>query len=98
MRSCLGPQVGWPHFHDAPCPKFGGMETETTKTIQIVVNGRLRQVPEGQSLAQILGILEVDPSRVAVELNRAIVSRPVWAQVTVGDGATLEIVQFVGGG
>jgi sulfur carrier protein len=98
MRSCLGPQVGWTHFHDAPRPKFGGMHTETTKTIQIVVNGRLREVPDGRSLSQILAILEVDPGRVAVELNRTIVSRPAWGQTTVGDGATLEIVQFVGGG
>jgi thiamine biosynthesis protein ThiS len=40
----------------------------------------------------------VDPARVAVELNRAIVQRQVWDQTMVGPGATLEIVQFVGGG
>jgi thiamine biosynthesis protein ThiS len=31
-------------------------------------------------------------------LNRSIVQRRGWDQATVGQGATLEIVQFVGGG
>ncbi len=74
------------------------MQTAATKTIQIVVNGQVREVPTGMSLAGILGFLEVDASRVAVELNRAIVSRQAWSESTVESGATLEIVQFVGGG
>ncbi|HMD49558.1 MAG TPA: sulfur carrier protein ThiS [Bryobacteraceae bacterium] len=74
------------------------MQTERTQTIQIVVNGQLREVPPGRSLSGILEFLEVDPARVAVELNRSIVSRHAWSDVTVGSGATLEIVQFVGGG
>jgi len=74
------------------------METETTKTIQIVVNGQLREVPAGKALSEILTLLEIDPSRVAVELNRTIVSRQNWDRVKVESAATLEIVQFVGGG
>lgn len=55
-------------------------------------------VPEGQSLAQILAWLEIVPDRVAVELDRRIVRRPDWDQTMVDPGASLEIVQFVGGG
>jgi thiamine biosynthesis protein ThiS len=69
-----------------------------TKEIQIVVNGQVRLVPEGRTLAQILAWLEIAPDRVAVELNRRIVRRPEWDETTVGPGAALEIVQFVGGG
>jgi thiamine biosynthesis protein ThiS len=69
-----------------------------TKEIQIVVNGQDRLVPEGRTLAQILGWLEIAPDRVAVELNRRIVRRPEWDETPVGPGAALEIVQFVGGG
>jgi sulfur carrier protein len=69
-----------------------------TKEIQIVVNGQVRTVPEGRTLAQILAWLEIAPDRVALELNRLIVRRPEWDETTVGPGATLEIVQFVGGG
>jgi len=69
-----------------------------TKDIQIVVNGQVRSAPEGRTLAQLLVILGVDPELVAVELNRTIVRKPDWDSTVVGPGATLEIVQFVGGG
>lgn len=74
------------------------MGTVRTKDIQIVVNGQVRQASDGQSLLELLLRLEVDPARVAVELNRSIVRREDWANTPVGSGATLEIVQFVGGG
>jgi len=74
------------------------MEAAATKTIQIVVNGQVRKVPPAKSLLETLDFLEIDPSRVAVELNRVIVSRAAWNDVRLDDGAALEIVQFVGGG
>jgi thiamine biosynthesis protein ThiS len=36
--------------------------------------------------------------RVAVELNRQIVSRAQWPETALNDGDHLEIVHFVGGG
>ncbi len=74
------------------------MTNVRTKDIQIVVNGQVRAVPEGQTLAELLVWLDIAPDRVAVELNRKIVRRPDWDGTTVGPAATLEIVQFVGGG
>ncbi len=74
------------------------MEDSATKTIQIVVNGQVRQAPGGQTLPELLRFLDVDPERVAVELNRRIVSRKDWPATIVDSGAVLEIVQFVGGG
>jgi sulfur carrier protein len=69
-----------------------------TKDIQIVVNGQLRAAPRSQSLNEFLAWLGVDPARVAVELNRSIIRREDWDKTEVVEGATLEIVQFVGGG
>lgn len=69
-----------------------------TKEIQIVVNGQLRAAAPGQSLSALLAGLAVDPSRVAVELNGSIIRREDWGRTEITDGATLEIVQFVGGG
>lgn len=69
-----------------------------TKHIEIVVNGLGRSVPEGLSLAQLLELLEIDPARVAVEMNKAIVRRPAWGRTRIASGAAFEIVQFVGGG
>ena len=74
------------------------MQVIQTNEIEIVVNGKSRSVREGQSLSELLVFLEVDPTRVAVELDRTIVPRKYWDQTKVGPGATLEIVQFVGGG
>jgi thiamine biosynthesis protein ThiS len=74
------------------------MAAATTNQIEIVVNGQARLAPAGYTLRQLLVWLEVDPARVAVELNRSIVPRQAWDESLVGPRATLEIVQFVGGG
>ena len=42
--------------------------------------------------------LDLDPQRVAIELNREIIRRQDWATMEVANGAEIEIVQFVGGG
>jgi sulfur carrier protein len=73
-------------------------EFSETKAIEIVLNGEPKRVPEGLSVLRLLHELGVDPERVAVELNRAIVRRPDWQERMVEGGASVEIVQFVGGG
>lgn len=75
-----------------------GMQLIQTKQIQIVVNGQTRQAPADQNLTGLLAFLDIDPSRVAIELNRSIIQRKDWEQTVIADGAALEIVQFVGGG
>ncbi len=69
-----------------------------TEQIEIVLNGRPVQVTCGMSVAGLLAALKIEGSRVAVELNREIVRREAWAATPVNGGATVEIVQFVGGG
>jgi thiamine biosynthesis protein ThiS len=66
--------------------------------IEITVNGVTRQTPAGLNVRALLEALGVTPDRVAVELNRSIVRKPDWENTVVPDGASLEIVQFVGGG
>jgi sulfur carrier protein len=66
--------------------------------IEIVVNGEARTTPGGQTVLGLLAELDLDPARVAVELNRGIVKQPLWATTEVPPGAQIEIVQFVGGG
>jgi len=74
------------------------METAETKTIEVVVNGSPKRVPRGLNVTALLRFLEIDPSRVAVELNREIVRKASWDATEVGEGAKLEVVWFVGGG
>jgi len=74
------------------------METSETKTIQVVLNGEPRSIPAGLTVDRLLVFLEMDPSRVAVELDGVIVRKPDWTTSGVRDGAQLEVVWFVGGG
>ncbi len=53
---------------------------------------------EGLTIVDLLAELGLRPDRVAVEMNRAIVKQPRWADTAIPPGAELEIVQFVGGG
>lgn len=74
------------------------MESAETKTIEIVVNGEPRRVPQGLFLDGLIVWLEIDPSRVAVERNLAIARKTDWPATRVEAGDRLEIVWFVGGG
>jgi thiamine biosynthesis protein ThiS len=66
--------------------------------MNVTLNGEVREIPEGQSLAELISSLGLDPARVAVELDRVIVRRPDWAATRLAAGAHLEVVHFVGGG
>jgi len=66
--------------------------------IEIVVNGEQQSAPEGQTILELLKKLQIDPERVAVELDRRIVRAPLWSDTVLRHGSQLEIVQFVGGG
>ena len=66
--------------------------------IDITVNGEPRAASDGQTILDLLYQLDLDPSRVAVELDRRIVKQPLWGGTPLRAGARIEIVQFVGGG
>ena len=74
------------------------MNSSAANSIQITVNGQPRAVPGGLKLPDLLEILGVDPTRVAIERNRKIVRRPEWPATPVEAGDELEVVWFVGGG
>jgi thiamine biosynthesis protein ThiS len=67
-------------------------------SIPITVNGEARHASDGQTVLGLLQELQLDPARVAVELDRRIVKQPLWRETTLHAGAQIEIVQFVGGG
>lgn len=67
-------------------------------TISISVNGEHRRVTAGITIADLAAELGLEPTRVAVERNMAIVPRSTLAETPVEDGDDYEIVTFVGGG
>jgi thiamine biosynthesis protein ThiS len=70
----------------------------TQTTLGIRINGEHRRVPAGTTIAGMIAELGLDPQRVAVERNLAIVPRSTIAEMSVEDGDNFEIVHFVGGG
>lgn len=66
--------------------------------MQIVLNGQPQDIPSGLTLLDLLTRLRIDPEKVAVELNRDIIRRAQWNSRKVEEGASIEVVQFVGGG
>lgn len=65
--------------------------------MQIIVNGETATITE-MSVLDYLRSLEIDPARVAVELNLDILPKARYAETAISDGDRIEIVHFVGGG
>jgi sulfur carrier protein len=71
--------------------------------MNLQINGEMRDFVDSAhgdqfTLAALIESLGMKADRVAVELNREIISRDRWAGTQLKDGDRLEIVQFVGGG
>lgn len=66
--------------------------------MKITLNGEQRDFDGPMTISSLTALLELDPLKVAVERNRSIVPRSTYAETVVGDGDTIEIVCFVGGG
>jgi thiamine biosynthesis protein ThiS len=67
--------------------------------MRFIINGEEREfVGEQLTLAALVEQLGMKSDRVAVELNRDIVSRDRWPETNLRDGDRLEVVHFVGGG
>lgn len=66
--------------------------------MNITLNGELREVASGTTVAQLLESLRLDPRTLAVEVNLDVVPRGRHAQCVLNDGDRLEIVTLVGGG
>jgi thiazole synthase len=68
------------------------------ENIRVTINGEAHQVPPGCTVSQLLKILGLDPARVAVERNLAVVPKRTYDLAQLGTGDSVEIVTFVGGG
>jgi sulfur carrier protein len=83
------------HYND---PQKSVSNSAPAGEITVSVNGEGRSVPGGLTVRGLLLHLGLDPQRLAVELDRAIVRKSEWDAMEVRDGAQVEIVEFVGGG
>ncbi len=66
--------------------------------LMVTLNGEARQLSGPLSVAAMLTGLGLDPAKIAVERNLAIVPRSTYDAVAVEEGDKFEIVHFIGGG
>jgi len=64
----------------------------------LTINGENREFSSIATLSDLVNHLGMKPDRVAIELNRELVPRSLWAATQLSAGDKLEIVHFVGGG
>ena len=65
---------------------------------RISVNGEVRELEAGMSVAELLAGLGRHPRTVALERNGVIVPRARFDSVVLADGDRLEIIAFTQGG
>ncbi len=73
-------------------------QNEVVAIMNATINGEDRQICEASTVESLLRDLSIKPGNVVVELDGIVVPRGQFAGTAVGDGARLEIVEFVGGG
>ena len=66
--------------------------------MRILINGEGKECEEGISLSALIELLELQPQRIAIELNREVIRRADWKSTVLKNEDRLEIVHFVGGG
>ncbi len=67
-------------------------------SLSVRVNGEHRRVMGPMTISELLREIGLDPHRVAVERNLAVVPRSLLPETQVEDGDDYEIVHIVGGG
>jgi len=66
--------------------------------MNIAVNGKPRMVGEGWTVSRLIQDLCLNPSGIAVAVNRAVVPQSQQSEVELRETDTVEIIQAVGGG
>jgi sulfur carrier protein len=66
--------------------------------VKVTLNREKRDVAVGTTVADVIRTLDLDGRRIAVEINREILSRDSYAARLLEDGDVIEVVHFVGGG
>ena len=66
--------------------------------MELTVNGKKIEVTDGATIAALLEELQINPLRVAVQLNQQITKRELYESTELQAGDTVEIITFMAGG
>ena len=67
-------------------------------TMNIILNGVTRDVPDNLSASELLLSLDLAEKRLALEVNQEIVPRSTFDKYAINPGDKVEIVHAIGGG
>jgi sulfur carrier protein len=82
-----------------PCrPEHGRHSPIAIAPVKLSVNGNLRELADGSTVAALLEDLELAGKFVAVEVNLELVPKAQHTDRVLSDGDRVEIVTLVGGG
>jgi sulfur carrier protein len=68
------------------------------ETLSIRVNGDLRPLGAGSTIADLVAELGLGKRRVAIAVNRSVIPRSLYAERVLEAGDRVEILEAVGGG
>ncbi|MDZ4383668.1 MAG: sulfur carrier protein ThiS [Thermodesulfovibrionia bacterium] len=69
-----------------------------SEIMRLKLNGTDSEFQDGITVAGLLKNLEIEPAKVAVEVNLKIIKKQDYQEQILKDGDSIEIVNFVGGG
>jgi sulfur carrier protein len=68
------------------------------KKIKIKVNGKIKTITDKITLYKLINELKIPIKKVAIELNKEIVSKNEIKKIKLKENDIIEIVHFIGGG
>ena len=66
--------------------------------IRVTINGEEQEITDSTPLQEYVSSLGVNPKMIAIAYNGEVLRRDEWAEVTLSEGDSLEVVRAVGGG
>jgi sulfur carrier protein len=65
--------------------------------MKLTINGKHKNM-HAENILSLLQELDINPSLVAVEKNKIIISKEKYLETPLNDGDILEVIRFMGGG
>jgi sulfur carrier protein len=66
--------------------------------MKLTINGNEAEYNDSLTVSELLEVLDIEPARVAAEVNINIIKKANYQEHVLNDGDSVEIVNFVGGG
>ena len=74
------------------------MQMNNLNVAKIQLNGDSYEIKNGTNLNELLNMLKIQKSKVAIEVNGEIVEKKKYQYLTLNKNDKVEIVHFIGGG